>query len=276
MNLGLITDINAHIWHKHLRANMMEQGNFSIDWKDFKSTSTKRFEGFVGKDDFSDVTLVCGDGQRIPGHQVILATGCTFFKNLLEEEHANPKPLIFLRGVEAALLQPLLLFLYTGKAEISETLITEFLILAEDLGIEGLAKNPEKDNEAKVPDLTEDLGAGRLTKNLKKEREDEQTSMEETLRDVSGEKDKNSKLKMCPMCNRAFNDASNLKRHITSHSKGRLSSNAELIKVPARSEDGFFHCQYCEKEVKDGSNIRRHIRNMHQNKNDQKHFDVSA
>ena len=260
----------------------MQQGNFSIDWKDFKATSTKRFEDFVGRADFSDVTLVCGDGQRIPGHQVILATGCTFFKNLLKEEHANPKPLIFLRGVEAALLQPLLLFLYTGKAEISETLITEFLILAEDLGIQGLAKNPDEEIEQNVPDLAEDLGAESLTKNLKKEREDEETIMEETLREVSEEKGKQLKspalkLKLCPVCNRGFNDSSNLKRHIASHSKpGRISSNGEPIKVPARSEDGLFHCQYCEKEVKDISNIRRHIRNMHQNKNDQKPFNVTA
>ena len=153
----------------------MEQGNFSIDWKDFKATSTKRFEGFVGKDDFSDVTLVCGDGQRIPGHQVILATGCTFFKHLLEEEHANPKPLIFLRGIEAALLEPLILFLYTGRAEISEMLISDFLILAEDLGIEGLAKNREKEIEDQVPDLTEDLGAGRLTKRQTIERSGSET-----------------------------------------------------------------------------------------------------
>ena len=152
---------------------IMAQGNFSIDWKDFETLATKRFRDLVGQPEFSDVTLVSGDGQRIPGHQVILATGCTFFKHLLEEEHANPKPLIFLRGVESALLEPLLLFLYTGRAKISETLITDFLILAEDLGIEGLAKSPEKEIEDKVPDLTEDLGAGRLTKNLKKEKEDE-------------------------------------------------------------------------------------------------------
>ena len=254
----------------------MEQGNFSIDWKAFKATSTKRFQNIVGKENFSDVTLVCRDGQRIPGHQVILATGSTFFKNLLEEEHANPKPLIFFRGVEAALLQPLLLFLYTGKAQISETLINEFLILAEELGIEGLANNSENEIEDEIPDLAEDLGAGRPTKNLKKEREDDcekQTSMEETLKtDVSEEKDKRLKRpalkqKMCPLCSRVFTDTSNLKRHITSHSKQRISTNAEPIIVPARRDDGFYHCQYCEKEVKDGSNIRRHIRNMHQNKN---------
>ena len=101
---------------------------------------------------------------------------------------------------------------------------------------------------------------------------DKQTSMEETLTDVSegidGQlKGPPLKQKMCPMCNRAFNDTSNLKRHITSHSKKRISTHAEPIIVPARRDDGFFHCPYCEKEVRDGSNIRRHIRNKHKTKN---------
>ena len=265
----------------------MEQGNFAIDWKDFKALSTKRFKDLVGKPDFSDVTLVCGDGQRIAGHQVILATGCTFFKNLLEGE-TNPKPLIFLRGVEADLLQPLLDFLYTGKAEISDQLITEFLVLAEDLGIEGLANNPEKEIADEVLGLAE-LGLGNTIP--KKERIDEwnkQTSKEESLKVVSEKKDEPIKKnlerhstlppKICPECNKAFNDASNLKRHIASHTNAnrRLSSNKKPIVVPARSDDGYYHCQYCEDRIKDNSNIRRHIRKRHQNQADQKDFDFSA
>ena len=46
----------------------MELGNFSIDWKDFEALATKRFRGLVGKPELSDVTLVSGDGQGIPGH----------------------------------------------------------------------------------------------------------------------------------------------------------------------------------------------------------------
>ena len=46
----------------------MELGNFSIDWKDFEALATKRFKDLVGKPELSDVTLVSGDGQEIPGH----------------------------------------------------------------------------------------------------------------------------------------------------------------------------------------------------------------
>ena len=109
---------------------MAEAGRFCIDWEDFKSTAADRFRDLIGKKDFSDVTLVAADGQRIPGHQVILASGSTFFKALLEAEE-TPKPLIFLRGIESNILEPLMTFLYTGRAEVREQLLAEFMALTQ-------------------------------------------------------------------------------------------------------------------------------------------------
>ena len=65
---------------------MTERGNYHINWDDFTTTSAERFRDLVGKKEFSDVTLVTEDGSRIPSHQVILASGSTFFKNLLVDE----------------------------------------------------------------------------------------------------------------------------------------------------------------------------------------------
>ena len=121
---------------------MAEKGNNHINWDDFTTTSAERFQDLVGKKEFSDVTLVLRDGSRIPSHQVILASSSTFFKKLLVEETLK-NPLIFLRGVEVILLEPLLSFLYTGSTEVNEDLITQFEALAEDLGVDGLADQIE-------------------------------------------------------------------------------------------------------------------------------------
>ena len=263
----------------------MEKGNFSIDWQDFEASSSKRFKDLVGKIEFSDVTLVCGDGQKIPGHQVILATGCTLFKNLLEGEEAKAKPLIFLRGVEADLLKPLLEFLYTGNAEISDHLITKFLVLAEDFGIEGFANKSEKENLNEVllgverKKVVDEVLLEVETKNPQKKREDDkETSEEETAKVVFKEKEIKNNLrrnptsfqKKCPKCNKAFNNPSNLRRHIKNH------PNANRHYIITRSKDGFYHCQYCEDKMKDRSNMSRHIRKRHQNQTDKKYFDSSA
>ena len=82
---------------------MTGKGNYHIDWDDFTTTSSERFRDLIGKKELSDVTLVSDDGTRIPSHQVILASGCTFFKKLLVEEMSK-NPLIFMRGVKASLL----------------------------------------------------------------------------------------------------------------------------------------------------------------------------
>ena len=256
----------------------MDQGIFTIDWKDFKEASTKRFKAILARDDFSDVTLVSGDGQRLPAHQVILATGCSFFKNLLEGETANQRPIIFLRGVAGNLLAPLLEFLYTGRVQVSEQLIADFLVLAEELGIEGLANSSDKDKDIveEAPALVDvDVNVSGLTVNPKIEIQDdldrdpsgeEATNLKSeknTPTRIKVERKHNRALKVCHSCNKPFNDASNFRRHIRKCPSGLLKDRRVVMELARRRSDGFFHCQYCGKEVKDRSNMKRHIRKSH-------------
>ena len=254
----------------------MDQGNYTIDWKEFRETSSRRFNDLLTREDFSDVTLVSGDGHRLSVHQVILATGCFFFKNLLEEEtscsSANQRPLIFLRGVAGGLLEPLLQFLYTGSAQISEILIADFLVLAEDLGIDGLANSSGKDVFNEVPVLAEETEARKPK--IEKTQDLAKDSSGGGMLNLKAEEDmlarkrverkhNNRALKVCQTCKKTFNDASNFRRHIKKCPYGLPRASTDVIKIPKRSADGFYHCQYCGKEVKDSSNIRRHIRNRH-------------
>ena len=259
----------------------MDQGIFTIDWKDFTEASTKRFKDILARDDFSDVTLVSGDCQRLSAHQVILATGCSFFKNLLEGEafSTNQKPIIFLRGVAGNLLTPLLQFLYTGRVQVSEHLIADFLVLAEDLGIEGLAKSSDdKEIVEEAPALVEEMNVSGLAVNPKIEIQDDLDrdpsgegatnlkSEKNTPTKIIMERKHNRASKVCHNCNKPFNDASNFRRHIKKCSSGLLRGHWRgqvVMKLPRRSADGFFHCQYCGKEVKDRSNMKRHIRKSH-------------
>ena len=253
----------------------MNQGIFTIDWKDFTEASRKRFKDILARDDFSDVTLVSGDGQRLPAHQVILATGCSFFKNLLEGETANQKPIIFLRGVAGNLLAPLLEFLYTGRVQVSEHLIADFLVLAEDLGIEGLANSSDKEIVQEAPALLEEINVSGLAVNPKIETQDDLDrdpsgkwamnlkSEKNTPTRIKVERKHSRALKVCHSCNKPFNDASNFRRHIKKCPSGLLRRRHVVMELPRRRADGFFHCQYCGKEVKDRSNMKRHIRKSH-------------
>ena len=230
---------------------------FSIDWDDFGATSRERFRPLIGDAKFSDVTLVSGDGQRIPGHQVILATGCTFFKNLLEEEAADSKPLIFLRGVETNLLQPLIDFLYTGKAQVDEELIANFVTLAEDFGVEGLANNCN---------FTQSESGVEESESEKTNRFDVKDQSPSASLDVVKKEihPKNIDLP-CNVCSETFENKSTLKRHLKSHrpSQETLANSAEKIIVPKKDENGFHQCNYCERKIRDHCNFRKHVQADH-------------
>jgi len=254
----------------------MNQGIFAIDWKDFTEASRKIFKDILARDDFSDVTLVSGDGQRLPAHQVILATGCSFFKNLLaaSSSSANQKPIIFLRGIAGNLLAPLLEFLYTGRVQVLEYLIADFLVLAEDLGIEGLANSSDKEIVEETPALLEEINVSGLAVNPIEIQDDldrdpssvgamDLKSEKNTPTRIKVERKHNRALKVCQSCNKPFNDASNFKRYIKKCPSGLLRRRHVVMELPRRRADGFFHCQYCEKEVKDRSNMKRHIRKSH-------------
>ena len=235
---------------------MAGKGNYHIDWDDFTTTSSERFQNLVGKKEFSDVTLVSDDGTRISSHQVILASGCTFFKKLLVEE-TSKNTLIFLRGIEASLLEPLLNFLYTGSAEVSEDLITQFVALSEDLGVEGLAKTSPDQNE--VPDMA-----------IKEDTEDDKAEVaniiaKSLMKDPIKLEPKTSNFpKECEKCQMVFNDRNSWTQHLRLHpNPKKKSSIANMIKLPERDSDGLLQCSDCSKKVRCNSNFRRHVQKHH-------------
>ena len=64
-----------------------------LQWNDFKENINSAFEKLREDKEFTDVTLVCEDGQLIEGHKVILATLSPFFENILQKSK-HPHPLI--------------------------------------------------------------------------------------------------------------------------------------------------------------------------------------
>ena len=231
---------------------MTGKGNYHIDWEDFTKTSSERFRDLVGKRDFSDVTLVSDDGTRMPSHQIILSSGCAFFKKLLVEE-ASKSPLIFLRGVEAILLEPLLNFLYTGSAEVSEELITQFVTLAEDLGVQGLEKTNPEGLETSIKENEAEDDKAKVAKKIA-----------ESLKDIKKEPKTTNFSKECERCQRVFNNRSNLIKHVRLHDRSaRERSLATVIKLPDRDNDGMLQCFDCDKKVKCNSNFRRHVQIHH-------------
>ena len=152
-----------------------------------------------------------------------------------------------------------LYFLYTGSAQISEILIADFLVLAEDLGIDGLANSSGKDIFNEVPVLAEETEARKPK--IEKTQDLAKDSSGGGMLNLKAEEDmlarkrverkhNNRALKVCQTCKKTFNDASNFRRHIKKCPYGLPRASTDVIKIPKRSADGFIIVNIVAKKLK--------------------------
>ena len=121
--------------------------NFCLKWNDFVDNVTSSFGQLRTDKDFSDVTLVSGDGHQIKAHRLALASGSLVFKGLLSQNSAA-NPVIFLRGVKSGELNSIVDFLYLGETNIHQEHLDSFMAIAEELQLKGLmGQNKSGDGE---------------------------------------------------------------------------------------------------------------------------------
>ena len=120
----------------------MEGEKLCLKWNDFPENLQTSFGELRGASDFTDVTLACED-KSIKAHKVILSACSPFFKRLLKT-FANPQPLIYTRGVKYNDLVAVVDFIYQGEANVFQEQLENFLVLAEELELNGLNGDTEE------------------------------------------------------------------------------------------------------------------------------------
>ena len=109
-----------------------------LQWNDFKENVNSAFRKFRDDKEFTNVTLVCEDGQQMEAHKVILASSSPFFEKLLQKSK-HPHPLIYLRGFHSKDFTHILDFLYFGEANVYQEDLDSFLAIAGEIQLKGLA-----------------------------------------------------------------------------------------------------------------------------------------
>ena len=124
---------------------MRPSENFQLKWNDFGENIASSFQELRRASDFSDVTLVSSDGDRVEAHRLVLSLSSSFFKEILATDHpqhlAQRPILLYMRGVDTASLSHLMDFIYNGEMKIEQDLLESFLALAGELGVKGLSKD---------------------------------------------------------------------------------------------------------------------------------------
>jgi len=96
---------------------------------------------------YTDLTIVTEDNHRLETHRFILAASSTVLKDLLDPASSQPhRPILYMRGIKAVQLVPLLDFLYCGQAQVEERSLEQFLGLADELRIQGLTRDSPSDS----------------------------------------------------------------------------------------------------------------------------------
>ena len=125
-----------------------------LQWNDFKENVNSAFRKLRGKREFTDVTLVCEDGQQVEAHKVILASSSPFFEKLLQKSK-HPHPLIYIRGFQSKDFTSILDFLYFAEANVYQEDLDSFLAIAEVIQLKGLTGQTSQ-NIYKRMDLLEE------------------------------------------------------------------------------------------------------------------------
>ena len=127
-----------------------------ISSDEFPNNSSKAWKHLWDTRDFSDVTLVSGDGFQAQAHKAVLSFSSSFFSQALKE-NPHPSPLIYLRGVNHMELQLLLEFIYTGQSHVEQDVLGGLLSVGQDLGVQGLLG----DNDSYCPKVEIQTKPGR-------------------------------------------------------------------------------------------------------------------
>ena len=115
-----------------------------LQWSDFKENVISVFGKLRSDNNFTDVTLACGDGQHLEAHKIVLAASSPFFEKIFQKTK-RPCPLIYLGGFESSHFASILDFLYFGEASVFQEDLDSFLAIAEELKLKGLTGQTSKD-----------------------------------------------------------------------------------------------------------------------------------
>ena len=121
----------------------MRDNSIKLSWGEFQICTTSFLSKVKYSEDFSDVTLACDNEELLNAHRLILSAGSSFFESVLQKTGGQTNPLLYIRGVQIEQLKAVMDFLYLGVASVRKQQLDEFLALARDLGVRGLAEETQ-------------------------------------------------------------------------------------------------------------------------------------
>ena len=104
--------------------------------------------------EFSDVTLVSDDLQKVSAHRLVISEFSPVLKDILLST-SQTNPIIFLKGIKHTELLSILMFIYHAEVKVDRARLQDFLIAASDLKVKSIIGNFKESNEQSRLDMIE-------------------------------------------------------------------------------------------------------------------------
>ena len=227
------------------------------------------------KEEFTDVTLICEDKQRIRAHRNILAGCSPVFKSIFQIEDVQ-NPIIFLRGINHADMESILQFIYLGKASFYQDRMYEFLQAARSLEIAELSTVAPESLNSTTDDYDRPPGEADDENEIEGKLEEVLEAVK--VRTISKSTGQSSGSIKCQECEKTFsgrNRNQKLSRHVDAIHRGikykckqcpKEYTQTEHLKKHVEAIHGGikYRCQQCPKEYNQSENLKTHVKITHE------------
>ena len=136
-----------------------------LTWNNFQENISDHFSALRQELELCDVTLVCEDNQQIKVHKVVLSSCSPLFKDILKTS-IHSHPLIYFWNVKQRDLCNIVDFVYSGKVQVYQSDLNEFLSIATKLGIKGISRQYSGKNEWKELHSEPDIVVAQKKENI--------------------------------------------------------------------------------------------------------------
>ena len=225
-----------------------------LQWNDFNENATSAFEDLRNLGEYSDVTLVSGDGEAIEAHKVVLGASSPVFQNILRQTKQHPHPMIFFRSVKSVDLLAILDFVYKGEANVLSEYLESFFAIAEELELKGLTGQQRYDLLERDPLKKETIeGDGTNEKKTLSHAHSESTMDEYPNEPINEAKTHPPFNEVLKTETKAGFSNENLRKMISSMMEKTSTASGKLL----------FSCKACGRETNRNTDIRKHIEAKH-------------
>ena len=237
---------------------MQSKELLSITSKSYQDLITCSLKELYESKKFSDVTLVTEDQKIIKAHKFILSANSDLFKNILENKEIESS-MVFLRGISSLTLLPIVEFCYTGRADVDQECVADFVETSADLKISEFLKADQVPSEdpLKVINHSSDSIETSNNNDGQNEYKDVKPTMStlKSLDEMGGVLHKSIKKEIgivngpvkCEHCDVICSHIGNLKRHVKNKHDG--------VK---------FYCSECDYKATQKTDIKRHKEYKHE------------